>query len=169
MIWLGDLLQEPARVGPFSLPGHREIPGWWYHLHVPTPWKRPLETACSAIMTQENNAEMEGAREWTSRGMTRKIPSDGIVTGRQTSLLYPPRSMGCAQQVEFIMQRLGDLAFNHSPREKKNLNVAWDFIWVVLRHSVGSGGEVGVRPVQIPWEEGKQQKRAVAVGSPPLV
>lgn len=70
-------------------------------------------------MTQENNAEMEGAREWTSRGMTRKIPSDGIVTGRQISLLYPPRSMGCAQQVEFIMQRLGDLAFNHSPRGKK--------------------------------------------------
>lgn len=53
-----------------------------------------------------------------------KIPSDVTVTGGKISLLYLPRSIGCAQQVEFIMKTsvlasgIGDLAFNHSPREK---------------------------------------------------
>lgn len=80
---------------------------------------------------------------WGWVGITRKIPSDVIVTWREI-FFYPPRRRGCAQQVEFITKtsvpasRIGDLAVNHSPREK-NLNMAWDFIWVVLRQSAGSG------------------------------
>lgn len=89
-------------------------------------------------MTPESNAVLEVGRD------NKKIPSDVIVTWREISF-YPPRSRGCAQQVEFITKtsvpasRIGDLAFNHSPREK-NLNMAWDFIGVVLRQSAGSGG-----------------------------
>lgn len=172
-----DLIRGPpawARQGWPFLPPMAQGDTWLVISPAfPIPWERPLETACSAIVTQENNAEMEGAREWAFRVMMRKIPSDGIVTWGQISLLYPPRSMGCAQQVEFIMRGLalpaGLVTWHSTTLPKKKSKLAWDFIWVVLRHSVGSGGEVGVRPIQVLWEEGKEQRRSVAGVSLPLV
>lgn len=110
---------------------------------------------------------------WRWVGITRKIPSDVIVTWREVCFFYPPRSRGCAQQVEFITKtsvpasRIGNLAFNHSPREK-NLNMAWDFIWVVLRQSTGLGGggrgqtssrSVGSRQTMVGWEGGGKKTR----------
>lgn len=85
-------------------------------------WKRLLEKARS--VTQESNSVVEGAKEWTLREMTRKIPLGITVPSGEISLPYPPRSIGCAQQVEFITKMrvlasgIADLAFNHSPKEK---------------------------------------------------
>lgn len=152
MIWLGELPQGPSFEGWPFLPPKAQGDTWLVTSpECPTPWQGLLETACSTIMIWESNAVMKAGRGLTFKGWWEKFHQMSLLLEEKRPFFihYKHRvclSGGIHYEETFLAHRIGDLAFNLSPKEK-NLNIAWDFIRVVLGQSIGSGGGVGVKPV----------------------